>query len=126
MKLLKKAFPEYQCSAAENVPSDTSSTHPSTNVSSSTMPVPSCKDHEVAIPIDEMKWNLDMDEESILTLLCYLELQSYLKLVGTVKDSCTLSWDGGQRKLRSLKRKIPVIAAATKFNTNDGTIMYYS
>ena len=82
-------------------------------------------DHEVAIPIDEMKRSLDMNEESILTLLCNLELQSYLKLVGTVKDSCILAWDGGQRKLRSLKRKIPVIDAATKFNTNNGTIMYY-
>ena len=121
-KLLDEAFPKCQCSVAQDV-QDQSSDIPSESSTQSSItfstPAP-CKGHEVTIPIDELTRSLDMSEESIFTLLCYLELQNDLKLMGTRKDTCILTWNGGQAKLRRLERKYPIIAAAIEFNRNDG------
>ena len=100
-KLLGKAFPECQCSEQLQ----------------STLTSPSrCKGHELAIPIEEMTLTLDMNKECVSTLLCYLELKSGLKLIGIVSDSCTVTWDGGPRKLQFLAEKIPAIATAIRLN----------
>lgn len=71
-----------------------------------------CAGHEVAIPIEAMVERLDVKEECISTLLCYLELQGWLEVLNVVNDSCTLKCYGGARQLRALAQKVPAVAAA--------------
>ena len=56
---------------------------------------------------------LDLKEECVATLLCYLELQGWLEVRNPVRDTCTLKCYGGHRQLRALARKVPSVAAAT-------------
>ena len=69
--------------------------------------------HEVAIPIEQSVQELDVKEECLSTLLCYMELQGWLELRSSVYDTCTLKCYGGARQLRALARKVPAVAAAT-------------
>ena len=59
-----------------------------------------------------MVQRLDIKEECISTLLCYLELQGWLEVLNIVNDSCTLKCYGGGRQLRALAQKVPAVAAA--------------
>ena len=59
-----------------------------------------------------MVQRLDIKEECISTLLCYLELQGWLEVLNVVNDSCTLKCYGGARQLRALAQKVPAVAAA--------------
>ena len=71
-----------------------------------------CAGHEVAVPIESTVQALDVKEECLATLLCYLELRSWLEVMSPVKDTCTLRCYGGPRQLRALARKVPAVAAA--------------
>ena len=113
--LLDEAIPECQCSGHQ----DTHEQSSDSPISSLTLSSPAkCKGHEIAIPIDKTTQRLDMNEECISTLLCYLELRSLLKLMGTVNDSCVLTWDGGSTELQSMAESIPAIETAIKFNSD--------
>lgn len=67
---------------------------------------------EVAIPIESTVLSLDVREECLATLLCYVELQGWLEVSTPVYDTCTLKCYGGARQLRALARKVPAVAAA--------------
>jgi len=71
-----------------------------------------CRGHEVAIPVEATVQSLDVREESISTLLCYLELQGWLQVRNHTHDMCNLKCYGGPRQLRALARKVPAVAAA--------------
>ena len=116
--LLDEAIPECQCSGHQDT-QEQSSDPPISTQSSLILSLPArCKGHEIAIPINKTTQRLDMYEECISTLLCYLELQSLLKLMGTVNDSCVLTWDGGSIELQSMAESIPAIETAIKFNSD--------
>lgn len=110
--LVKKAFPNCRCSNSEGTtPTDTDED------TRSPLPLGSpgrqCAGHEVSIPIENTVQSLDVKEECIQTLLCYLELQGWLEMKGITKDSCTLKCYGGPRQLRALSQKVPAVAAAS-------------
>ena len=78
-----------------------------------------CGGHEVAMVTETLIQELDMREESIATLLCYLELhpRRWLEVLQPVKSTCTVKFYGGHAQLRLVAQKIPPIAAAIS-NTN--------
>lgn len=73
-----------------------------------------CGGHEVAIAIDSAVEELDMPEQSIATLLCYLELHSnrWLEVLKPLKATCTVKFYGGHAHLKAVAKRIPPIAAA--------------
>lgn len=73
-----------------------------------------CGGHSVAMVTDVVVQELDLREESIATLLCYLELHPcrWLEVLQPVKSTCTVKFYGGYAQLREVARKIPPIAAA--------------
>ena len=68
--------------------------------------------------------NLDVKEECISTLLCYLELEGWLDVMNPVNDNCTLKCYNGARQLRALAQKVPAVAAATaRLRENGGSVI---
>ncbi|XP_065608420.1 ATP-dependent DNA helicase Q4 [Cyrtonyx montezumae] len=73
-----------------------------------------CYKHERAIPIESIVHDLDVREEAIETLLCYLELhpRRWLELLPHTYATCTVSCAGGHAQLRAAARSCPPLAAA--------------
>eukprot|EP00731_Ephydatia_muelleri_P027095 Em0018g1195a len=71
-----------------------------------------CEGHEVSMIIETLVQALDVSEECVSTLLCYLELEEWVEVLSPTLDTCTLKCYGGHRQLRALATKVPAIAAA--------------
>ncbi|XP_064298015.1 ATP-dependent DNA helicase Q4 isoform X1 [Phalacrocorax carbo] len=71
-----------------------------------------CYKHERTIPIQQTVESLDIREEGIETLLCYLELhpRRWLELLPPTYSSCRLLCYGGPRQLRAAARSSPAVA----------------
>ena len=122
-KLVGKIFPICQCqeqkqrqqpSSETPPPSDSINTLPSLNSPRE------CAGHELAIPVKEMVQSMDVSEECISTLLCYLELQGWLEVMNVINDNCTLKCSGGSRQLKSLIKKVPAVAVAAEILRENG------
>ncbi|XP_015342144.1 ATP-dependent DNA helicase Q4 isoform X8 [Marmota marmota marmota] len=72
-----------------------------------------CPGHARALPIQQIVQALDMPEEAIETLLCYLELhpRHWLELLPTTYSRCHLRCPGGPTQLQALAHKCPLAAA---------------
>ncbi|KAM9317487.1 ATP-dependent DNA helicase Q4 [Gastrophryne carolinensis] len=73
-----------------------------------------CHRHERALPIEETVQALDMREEGIETLLCYLELHPshWLELLHPTFSACRVTCYSGPQQLRKLARSCPPVAVA--------------
>ncbi|XP_074059108.1 ATP-dependent DNA helicase Q4 isoform X2 [Macrotis lagotis] len=73
-----------------------------------------CPGHERALSIQQMVEALDMCEEAIETLLCYLELhpKNWLKLLTPTFAACHLKCYGGPPQLQALVKRCPPVAVA--------------
>ncbi|XP_007488867.1 ATP-dependent DNA helicase Q4 isoform X1 [Monodelphis domestica] len=71
-----------------------------------------CPGHERAFSVQQMVETLDMREEAIETLLCYLELhpRSWLKLLAPIFAICHLKCYGGPPQLQALAKRCPAVA----------------
>uniref|UniRef100_A0A8C0FIK1 DNA 3'-5' helicase n=1 Tax=Bubo bubo TaxID=30461 RepID=A0A8C0FIK1_BUBBB len=71
-----------------------------------------CYKHERAFPIQQTVESLDIRQEGIETLLCYLELhpRRWLELLPPTYSSCRLLCYGGPRQLRDVARSSPPVA----------------
>nr|XP_008000145.2 ATP-dependent DNA helicase Q4 isoform X1 [Chlorocebus sabaeus] len=71
-----------------------------------------CVGHERALPVQLTVQALDMAEEAIETLLCYLELhpRHWLELLATTYIRCRLSCPGGPAQLQALAHRCPPLA----------------
>uniref|UniRef100_A0A2K5CWV4 ATP-dependent DNA helicase Q4 n=1 Tax=Aotus nancymaae TaxID=37293 RepID=A0A2K5CWV4_AOTNA len=71
-----------------------------------------CVGHERALPVQPTVQALDMPEEAIETLLCYLELhpQHWLELLATTYTHCHLHCSGGPAQLQALAHRCPPLA----------------
>uniref|UniRef100_A0A8C9VIJ7 DNA 3'-5' helicase n=1 Tax=Scleropages formosus TaxID=113540 RepID=A0A8C9VIJ7_SCLFO len=71
-----------------------------------------CHTHERAIPIQETVEALDITEEGLETLLCYLELhpQKWVELMHPTQSACRLVCYGGPQQLRKLTKICPPVA----------------
>ncbi|CAM4495464.1 unnamed protein product [Caretta caretta] len=71
-----------------------------------------CYKHERAIPVQQTVESLDIREEGIETLLCYLELhpQCWVELLHPTFSSCRVVCYGGPQQLRATAKSSPPIA----------------
>ncbi|XP_032112407.1 ATP-dependent DNA helicase Q4 isoform X4 [Sapajus apella] len=71
-----------------------------------------CVGHERALPVQPTVQALDMPEEAIETLLCYLELhpRHWLELLATTYARCYLHCSGGPAQLQALAHRCPPLA----------------
>ena len=129
-QLVKKAFPKCRCKEIKQ-PSTATPSPPQdgpqySQGSPDSQPLLSrsrwCAGHEVAIPIEATVQDLDVREECLSTLLCYLEFESWVEVLNHVNDTCTLKCYGGLKQLRALARKVPSVAAATAMLRAKGNI----
>ncbi|XP_046388229.1 ATP-dependent DNA helicase Q4 [Ischnura elegans] len=81
-----------------------------------------CPGHEVAIPVDETINALDIPEENIATLLCYLELhpKRWIKVLNRVYTKCKVQCYQGPKQLKEAARKCPALAMAIAFDLERG------
>ncbi|XP_022082342.1 ATP-dependent DNA helicase Q4-like [Acanthaster planci] len=73
-----------------------------------------CRGHLVAVPIDATVQELDIKEEGISTLLCYLELhpQCWLVTLPPTYATCTIQCYGGPAQLQQIAKACPPVAVA--------------
>ncbi|CAI9612088.1 unnamed protein product [Staurois parvus] len=73
-----------------------------------------CHRHERVLPIEETVQALDVREEGIETLLCYLELHSshWLELLHPTLSVCRVTCYSGPRQLRGIAHSCPPVAVA--------------
>ncbi|XP_015682350.1 ATP-dependent DNA helicase Q4 [Protobothrops mucrosquamatus] len=71
-----------------------------------------CYKHERAVPIQQTVEALDLREEGIETLLCYLELHPcrWVELLHPTFSSCRVSCYRGPQQLRTVSRRCPPLA----------------
>ncbi|KAG9355410.1 hypothetical protein JZ751_000248 [Albula glossodonta] len=71
-----------------------------------------CHTHERAVPIQDTVEALDITEEGLETLLCYLELhpQQWVELLHPTLSVCRLVCYGGPQQLRKLTKICPPVA----------------
>lgn len=126
-QLIGKVFPKCICkemklssTATQNDPQSAQSSLKSPPLLSGRIRY--CAGHEVAIPIEATVQTLDVREECLSTLFCYLELQSWLEVLNPVNDTCTLKCYGGPRQLRALAQRLPSVAAAVARLREQGTV----
>ncbi|XP_064215825.1 ATP-dependent DNA helicase Q4 [Tribolium castaneum] len=85
----------------------------------------SCKDtcpkHEVAFSIEETVRALDIPEENISTLLCYLELheKKYIELLSPAYTVCKVISYGGPLQIRKAAKECPPLAMALALQKNE-------
>ncbi|KAG0714785.1 ATP-dependent DNA helicase Q4 [Chionoecetes opilio] len=83
----------------------------------------SCPRHEVAIPIEAVVEELDLPEQNLETLLCYLELHqnNLISINSHVYANCAVSCYGGPRQLVAVSRRCPPLAVAIALERQKGT-----
>uniref|UniRef100_T1JDJ3 Uncharacterized protein n=1 Tax=Strigamia maritima TaxID=126957 RepID=T1JDJ3_STRMM len=82
----------------------------------------SCCKHEVALPIEELIQKLDLKEENISTLLCYLELspEKWIEILNPVYSWCKIFCYDGPKQLKTTSNKCPPLAAAIALDVQNG------
>lgn len=90
--------------------------------SSGNAPKRYCPSHEICFSVDETINELDIPEENISTLLCYLELhdQRYVKALGKAYIQCKVLSYGGPRALKNAALKCPPLAMAIALDIRKG------
>ncbi|XP_071064190.1 ATP-dependent DNA helicase Q4 isoform X4 [Dasypus novemcinctus] len=119
-KLVQRVFPLCACArlppgregGAQGATSPQEAEQPS-GQDATPAPRRACLGHERALPVQPLVQALDMPEEAIETLLCYLELhpQRWLELLPPVYAQCRLCCPGGAPQLLALARRCPPLAA---------------
>lgn len=73
-----------------------------------------CPRHEVAFSIAETVQHLDIPEENIATLLCYLELHEnrYIEVLSPAYTTCRIISYGGPLQIRKAAKDCPPLAMA--------------
>ncbi|XP_005086063.2 ATP-dependent DNA helicase Q4 isoform X2 [Mesocricetus auratus] len=112
-KLVQRVFPSCTCTQRpmskplleETKERDSQQTHPALRQA--------CPGHTRAFPVQSTVQALDMTEEAIETLLCYLELhpRRWLKLLPCTYAHCHLRCPGGSAQLQALAHRCPPLAA---------------
>ncbi|XP_021072277.1 ATP-dependent DNA helicase Q4 [Mus pahari] len=119
-KLVQRVFPPCTCSQRLMSPPEDIREHKGQQRD----PVlgQTCPGHERALPVQSTVQALDMTEEAIETLLCYLELhpRHWLELLPCTYAQCHLHCPGGSAQLQALAHRCPPLAACcAKWPPND-------
>lgn len=73
-----------------------------------------CYTHHVALPIPEMVDYLDVKEETILTLLCYLESANYIKILSNCFKNCVIKSYKGFEYLNQMAKTNELVSLILK------------
>lgn len=81
-----------------------------------------CTHHEVAFSVEQTVAALDLPEENITTLLCYLELhdKKLVQVMPKAYTSCRIQSYKGMRHIREVARSCPPLAMAIAMNLMNG------
>ncbi|XP_025263838.1 ATP-dependent DNA helicase Q4 [Camponotus floridanus] len=81
-----------------------------------------CPGHEVALPIDEIVKDLDITQETISTLLCYLELhpKRFITVLSSVYVRARVSSYNGPQALKQAAQSSPPLAMAIALDMQKG------
>lgn len=81
-----------------------------------------CQGHEVCFSIESTVQLLDIPEENIATLLCYLELhdKQYIKILSRAYTHCKLFSYSGSRELKNAAKICPPLAMAIALDLKRG------
>ncbi|XP_008560443.1 ATP-dependent DNA helicase Q4 [Microplitis demolitor] len=81
-----------------------------------------CPGHEVAIPVDETVSLLDVSEETISTLLCYLELhpKKFITVLSSVYVNAKVTSYSGAPALKAAAQSSPPLAMAIALDRKKG------
>lgn len=79
-----------------------------------------CNGHRLALNIAECVEALDVREELLESLLCYLELQGWVELLTVTQDTCTLKCYGGRAQVERLAHKMNTVHAALEWCRTKG------
>ena len=74
--------------------------------------------HHVALPVQELVEALDIKEETIMTLLCYLQSANYIRLMSNCAKTATLKSYKGFSHLNEMARHDSFVAAVLNNKTN--------
>ncbi|KAF6100893.1 RecQ like helicase 4 [Phyllostomus discolor] len=107
-KLVQRVFPP--CSCAQRPPEQQGGSREEGPLREQAV---RCPGHVRALPVQPTVQALDMPEEVIETLLCYLELhpQHWLELLTPTYACCRLRFPGGPTQLQALAGRCPPLAA---------------
>lgn len=108
---MHKVFPQCQCSK--------STSNSGESVTSGASQPSSCE-NEIPIHVVDLERSLDITEDCIASLLCYLEKGGWIKILNVMKDKCTLKCDGGVKQIKSLAKEVPVVKAAVSMLKSNG------
>ncbi|ODN03903.1 ATP-dependent DNA helicase Q4 [Orchesella cincta] len=105
-KLLKKVFLPCKCDKIEQLKGNSP---PSENETRK-----ACPGHEVSFPIEQTVLDLDLPQENITTLLCYLELdpKRWIDMLPLTYETCKIQSYGGPKFLKAAASRSPPLAAA--------------
>ncbi|XP_077614319.1 ATP-dependent DNA helicase Q4 isoform X2 [Crocuta crocuta] len=120
-KLVQCSFPPCTCTRAQRPPEQEGAksqerpvaVSPREAEQPSSKRTAQCLGHERALPVQPLVQALDMPEEAIETLLCYMELhpQHWLELLAPTYAHCHLRCPGGLPQLQALAHRCPPLAA---------------
>jgi ATP-dependent DNA helicase Q4 len=75
--------------------------------------------HHVALPVQELVESLDIKEETILTLLCYLQAANYIRLYSNCSKTCTIKSYKGSSFLNEMAKNDQFLANILQNKTID-------
>lgn len=80
-----------------------------------------CPGHEVAIPVDETVRALDISEETIATLLCYLELhpKRFVTVLSSVYVNAKVSSYAGPKALKIAAQSVKIFKHFSDFRIEE-------
>ena len=90
------------------------------SVPTSGTPASSCNGPRLALNIAECVEALDVREELLESLLCYMELQGWIELLTVTQDTCTLKCYGGRAQVERLAGKVTTVHAALEWCRTEG------
>ena len=67
---------------------------------------------------------LDVREELLESLLCYMELQGWIELLTVTQDTCTLKCYGGRAQVERLAGKVTTVHAALEWCRTEGGYLH--
>jgi ATP-dependent DNA helicase Q4 len=82
--------------------------------------------HLTALSVEELVEYLDVKEETILTLFCYLESLGHIKILQNCYNTCTIRSYKGFSYLNALSKRNAFIAAILKQNTTSSVDQHQS
>ncbi|XP_041376868.1 ATP-dependent DNA helicase Q4-like [Gigantopelta aegis] len=122
-KLVQKIFKKCRCRKIRGRESHATDENSEPKTSASRI----CPGHERALDIHKTVHDLDVREEGISTLMCYLELHPYewVENLQPVYATCKLQCYGGPAQLQAVAKKCPPVAVAIAKQKMEGETFSY-